>query len=282
MKKLLPTAARNPSPGRQRALEVLALVHQGVSKTEISRCLQLDRSTIDRVIETERNGGTAKISIDRLRGKEVERRRKRIELVQQLAKAKKAISRPEIARRLDVSPSTVRWDLSREPPPTSRTQRDLAALGRIEQRQKRASLVRALSVKGMSQSAIARSLGISRWTVKNDLSEDQGDHGAAPNYSSVTSEHGRSMRAASRSRTSRPSSVSARRRFGKTWRPVRARRNRRATPKYVGWSVAGLASSKSPTASASIRAPSTAFPQHRTYPWRRDWGPRQRACGPRA
>jgi DNA-binding NarL/FixJ family response regulator len=171
MKKSSSTAPRNPGPERQRALDVLALVRQGVSKTEISQRLHLDRSTIDRVIEIERNGGTATIRIGRLRGKELERQRKRIELAQQLAKAKKPISQLEIGRRLGVSSSTVRRDLFRKPPPTSRAQRDLAALGRVEQRQQRASLVRALSVKGMSQSAIARHLGISRWTVKNDLSE---------------------------------------------------------------------------------------------------------------
>jgi DNA-binding NarL/FixJ family response regulator len=165
------TGTVNPGLGRQRALDVLALVHQGVSKAEISRRLGVGTKSIDRVIKIERSGGTPTIRIRRLRGNELERQRKRIELAQQLAKAKKPISQSEIARRLGVSPSTVRRDLSREPPPTSRTQRDLAALRRVEQRQQRASLVRTLSVKGMSQSAIARHLGISCWTVKNDLSE---------------------------------------------------------------------------------------------------------------
>src|SRR5262249_30147016 len=103
--------------------------------------------------------------------KEAERRRHRIALVHELARSKKPISKAEIARRVGFSRSTVRRDLCREPPPTSRAQRDLAAQARVEQRQQRAAQVRALRDQGLSLSAIARRLGISCWTVQHDLSE---------------------------------------------------------------------------------------------------------------
>lgn len=48
-------------PNRRRALRVLDLIGQGLSKMEVSRRLKVDRSTIKRVIETEASGGVATI-----------------------------------------------------------------------------------------------------------------------------------------------------------------------------------------------------------------------------
>jgi IS30 family transposase len=55
----------------------------------------------------------AAIGIGRSRAQQLERRRQRIEMVHELAAAKKKIGGAEIARRLAVSPSTVYRDLRR-------------------------------------------------------------------------------------------------------------------------------------------------------------------------
>ena len=163
--------APKADPARQRALEVLALVEQGVRKVEITWRLRVNGATIDRVIRVEAAGGVATIRVRRVPAKHLARQRQRIVLVHELAAAKKPISGAEIARRLGVSPSTVYRDLRMEPPPTSRARRDLAAQQRVEQRQQRALLIRALQNEGMSRSAIAKRLGVSHWVVTNDLSD---------------------------------------------------------------------------------------------------------------
>ncbi len=158
-----------PDPARQRALDVLSLVQQGVPRAQICRHLRVHRRTIDRVVEVENRGGCATIQVRRSRARQRERQRQRIELVHELAQKK--ISGAEIARRLGVSETTVYRDLRREPPPTSRARRDRAAQQRVEQRQQRAAQVRALHDQGRSQAAIAKLLGVSRWVVSNDLSD---------------------------------------------------------------------------------------------------------------
>jgi transposase len=130
---------------------------------------RLNGKTINHVINI--GGDMATIGIGRSRAQQLERRRQRIELAHELAAAKKRINGAEIARRLGVSPSTVYRDLRREAPPTPRARRDLAAQHRVEQRQQRALQVRALHEEGRSQTAIANRRGVSRWVVRNDLSD---------------------------------------------------------------------------------------------------------------
>ena len=91
-----------PDPARQRALDVLSLVKQGVPRAQICRHLRVHRRTIDRVVEVENRGGCATIQVRRSRARQREWRRQQIELVHELAAAKKTISRAEIARRLGV------------------------------------------------------------------------------------------------------------------------------------------------------------------------------------
>ena len=111
----------------------------------------------------------AAIDIGRSRARQRERRRQRIELVHEMSQQK--ISGAEIARRLGVSETTVYRDRRREPPLTTRARRDRAAQQRVEQRQQRAAQVRALHEGGRSQAAIAKLVGVSCWTVSNDLSD---------------------------------------------------------------------------------------------------------------
>jgi transposase len=129
----------------------------------------LNGKTINHVINIE--GDMATIGVGRSRAQQLERRRQRIELVHELAAAKKKISEAEIARRVAVSPSTVYRDLRREAPPTPRARRDLVAQHRVEQREQRVAQVRALDDQGRSQTAIANRLGVSRWAVRSDLSD---------------------------------------------------------------------------------------------------------------
>ena len=163
--------APKADPARQRALEVLALVEQGVRKVEITWRLRVNGATIDRVKRVEAAGGVATIRIRRVPAKHLARQRQRIVLVHELAAEKKPISGAEIAR--------TSWRLGKHRLPGHThgaaadlwARRDLAAQQRVEQRQQRALLIRALQNEGMSRSAIAKRLGVSRWVVTNDLSD---------------------------------------------------------------------------------------------------------------
>ena len=73
-----------PDPARQRALDVLSLVRQGVPRAQICRHLRVHRRTIDRVVEVESRGGCATIQVRRSRARQREWRRQRIELVHEL------------------------------------------------------------------------------------------------------------------------------------------------------------------------------------------------------
>jgi DNA invertase Pin-like site-specific DNA recombinase len=128
----------------------------------------VDGKTINHLVNIEDDMA---ISIGRSRAQRLERRRQRIELVHELAANKKRISRAEIARRVGVSINTVYRDLRKEPPPTPRARRDLAAQQRVEQRHQRALRVRELHEQGLSQTVIAKRLGVSSWVVSNDLSD---------------------------------------------------------------------------------------------------------------
>jgi transposase len=129
----------------------------------------LNGKTINHVTNIE--GDMATIGVGRSRAQQLERRRQRIELVHELAAAKKRTSGAEIARRLGVSPSTVYRDLRRAPPLTPRARRDLVAQHRVEQHHQRVLQVRELHGQGLSQTAIAARLGVSRWVVRSDLSD---------------------------------------------------------------------------------------------------------------
>ena len=91
----------DPNPARQRALDVLSLVRQGVPRAQICRHLRVHRRTIDRVVEVESGGGFATVQVRRSRAQQRELRRQRIELVHELSQKK--IGGAEIARRLGVS-----------------------------------------------------------------------------------------------------------------------------------------------------------------------------------
>ena len=274
--------APTADPARQRALEVLALVEQGVRKVEITWRLRVNGATIDRVIRVEAAGGVATIRIRRVPAKHLARQRQRIVLVHELAAAKKPISGAEIARRLGVSPSTVYRDLRMEPPPTSRARRDLAAQQRVEQRQQRALLIRALQNEGMSRSAIAKRLGVSHWVVTNDLS----DRPKKPWRRPELQERDRRARALYASGIKVPAiavelGVSA----GTIWRDLRPgynRQTRDAGSKYAVSLPVASTSLRSPSVSGSIPASSTTFPRHVMCRCRSDTGRGRRHCALRA
>ena len=159
--------AEAPTQSGSTHLPCLFSLRGELPNAEICR-RPVDGKTINHLVNIEDDMA---IGIGRSRAQRLERRRQRIELVHELAANKKRISRAEIARRVGVSISTVYRDLRKEPPPTPRARRDLAAQQRVEQRHQRALRVRELQEQGLSQTVIAKRLGVSSWVVSNDLSD---------------------------------------------------------------------------------------------------------------